>query len=80
MAMTSHTGSLPRVTILTANVGGGHRAAARSLAEALEGKASVTQVSLIDDHAPFPLNTWAATYAPWVNYTPWLYQLGVSFR
>jgi 1,2-diacylglycerol 3-beta-galactosyltransferase len=70
---------LPRITILTANVGGGHRAASRSLSEALEGKAFVTQVSMIDDHAPFPLNTWSATYAPWVNYTPWLYRMVYRF-
>lgn len=70
---------LPRITILTANVGGGHRAASRSLAEAFEGKAQVTQVSLIDEHAPFPLNTWGATYAPWVNYTPWLYRMVYRF-
>ncbi len=79
MASTSRPGSLPRVTILTANAGGGHRAAARSLAEAFEGRAAVTQVSLIDDHAPFPLNTWAAAYAPWVNYAPWLYRLVYRF-
>jgi 1,2-diacylglycerol 3-beta-galactosyltransferase len=70
---------LPRVTILTANVGGGHLAASRSLAEAFEGKAYVKQVSLIDDHAPFPLNTWGPTYAPWVNYTPWLYRMVYRF-
>lgn len=79
MAPNSRSGSLPRVTILTANAGGGHRAAARSLAEALEGRAVVTQVSLIDDHAPFPLNTWTAAYAPWVNYAPWLYRLVYQF-
>jgi len=79
MHIMSYAASLPRVTILTANVGGGHRAAARSLAEALEGKALVTQVSLIDDDAPFPLNTWSAAYAPWVNYTPWLYRLVYRF-
>ena len=70
---------MPRVTILTANVGGGHKAASRSLSEALEGKAFVTQVSLIDEHAPFPVNTWGATYAPWVNYTPWLYRMVYRF-
>lgn len=79
MHIMSYAASLPRVTILTADVGGGHRAAARSLTEALEGKALVTQVSLIDDGAPFPLNTWSATYAPWVNYTPWLYRLVYRF-
>lgn len=71
--------ALPRITILTANVGGGHRAASRSLAEAFDGKAHVAQVSLIDEHAPFPLNTWGATYAPWVNYTPWLYRMVYRF-
>ena len=70
---------MPRITILTANVGGGHKAASRSLTEVLEGKAHVTQVSLIDEHAPFPLNTWGATYAPWVNYTPWLYRMVYRF-
>ncbi|MGE5602141.1 MAG: MGDG synthase family glycosyltransferase [Nitrososphaerales archaeon] len=73
------TSSLPRITILTANVGGGHRAASRSLTEALEGKARVTQISMIDEQAPFPLNTWGATYAPWVNYTPWLYRMVYRF-
>jgi 1,2-diacylglycerol 3-beta-galactosyltransferase len=72
-------GSLPRITILTANVGGGHRAASRSLSEALEGQAIVTQISMIDEQAPFPLNTWGATYAPWVNYTPWLYRMVYRF-
>ena len=66
---------LPHITILTANAGGGHRAAAHSLAEALEGRAYVTYLSLMDDYAPFPINTWSATYGPWVNYTPWLYRL-----
>jgi 1,2-diacylglycerol 3-beta-galactosyltransferase len=79
MQLMRHPASLPKVTIFTANVGGGHRAAARSLAEAMEGKALVTQVSLIDDHAPFPLNTWSATYAPWVNYAPQLYRLVYRF-
>ncbi len=68
-------GALPRVTILTANVGGGHKAASRSLSEAFEDKALVSQVSMIDEHAPFPLNTLGPTYAPWVNYTPWLYRM-----
>ncbi len=74
-----NTGALPRITILTANVGGGHRAASRSLSEALEGKALVSQVSMIDEHAPFPLNTLGPTYAPWVNYTPWLYRMVYRF-
>ena len=75
MTLPGRPGSLPRVTILTADVGGGHRAASRSLAEAFDCQAAVTQVSLIDERAPFPLNTWGAAYAPWVNYAPWLYRL-----
>ncbi|OQA42145.1 MAG: Processive diacylglycerol beta-glucosyltransferase [Chloroflexi bacterium ADurb.Bin325] len=71
----AEAGLLPRITILTANAGGGHRAAANSLSEALEGRAGVTYLSLMDDHAPFPINTWSAIYGPWVNYSPWLYQL-----
>lgn len=71
----THRTSLPRVTILTANTGGGHRAAAHSLAEALEGQARVSQLSFIDDHLGFPLNTWSALYPAWVNYAPWLYRL-----
>lgn len=67
--------NLPRVSILTANVGGGHLAAARSLADALTGKAQVSFLRLIDDHSPFPINTFSATYRPWVTYTPALYRL-----
>ncbi len=74
-AAVTQANHLPHVTILTANAGGGHRAAAHSLAEALEGRAYVTYLSLMDDYAPFPINTWSATYGPWVNYTPWLYRL-----
>jgi 1,2-diacylglycerol 3-beta-galactosyltransferase len=70
---------LPRVAILTANVGGGHRSVARSLAEAFDGLAQVVPLYLIDDYAPFPLNQMAATYAPWVNYAPWLWRLAYRF-
>ncbi len=71
----SSSESLPRVTILTAESGGGHRAAAQSLAEALEGRAQVSFLNLMDEHAPFPINTWSATYGPWVTYAPHLYHL-----
>lgn len=64
-----------RVTILTAEAGGGHRTAAQSLAEALEGRAQVSFLNLMDEHAPFPINTWSATYGPWVTYAPRLYHL-----
>ncbi len=67
--------SLPRIAILMAHTGGGHLSAARSLAEALEGHAHVTIISLVDDYVDFPWNTMSLTYGPWVNYAPWLYHL-----
>lgn len=67
---------------MVANTGAGHRSAARSLAEALQGLAHVTMLNLLDDYAPFPWNTMSTAYGPWVNYTPWfwrlLYQFGAS--
>lgn len=66
---------LPHIAILMAHTGGGHLSAARSLAEALDGRAHVTIISLVDDYAPFPWNTMSVTYGPWVNYAPWLYHL-----
>jgi 1,2-diacylglycerol 3-beta-galactosyltransferase len=70
---------LPRVAILTADIGGGHRSVARSLAEAFEGLAQVIPLYLIDDYAPFPFNAMSATYGPWVNYAPWLWRLTYRF-
>jgi 1,2-diacylglycerol 3-beta-galactosyltransferase len=70
---------LPRVAILTGNMGGGHRSCARSLAEAFEGLARVVPLYLIDDYAPFPFNAMSATYAPWVNHAPWLWRLAYRF-
>jgi 1,2-diacylglycerol 3-beta-galactosyltransferase len=70
---------LPRVAILTGNMGGGHRSVARSLAEAFEGLALVIPLYLIDDYAPFPFNAMSATYGPWVNYAPWLWRLAYRF-
>lgn len=66
--------SIPIIAILTAKAGGGHVTAAQSLGEALEGKAQVVFVNLLDEHAPFPLNRLSASYGPWVNYAPWTYQ------
>ncbi len=66
---------LPRVTILMTDAGGGHRSAARSLAEALNGQAHVTILNLVDDYAPFPFNQLSPTYGPFVNRAPWLYRL-----
>ncbi len=73
--MMSSSDILPRVAILMADSGGGHRAAARSLAEAFEGKAKVSFLNILDDYAPFPFNTFSASYGPAVNYAPWLYHL-----
>jgi hypothetical protein len=39
----------------------------------------VIPLYLIDDYAPFPLNAMSATYAPWVNYAPWLWRLAYRF-
>ena len=39
---------LPRVTILMTAAGGGHLASAQSLEEALEGRARVTLLNLLD--------------------------------
>ncbi|PKO20577.1 MAG: hypothetical protein CVU38_19375 [Chloroflexi bacterium HGW-Chloroflexi-1] len=64
---------MPRVAILMADSGGGHRSAAVSLAEALEGRARGVFVNLLDEHAPFPLNHLSALYGPLVNRAPWLY-------
>jgi 1,2-diacylglycerol 3-beta-galactosyltransferase len=66
---------LPRIAILMAHTGGGHLSAARSLAEALEDRARVTIISLVDDYVDFPWNTMSVAYGPWVNYAPWLYHL-----
>lgn len=63
----------PRVSILMADSGGGHRAAAQSLTEALAARAQVSWLNLLDEHAPFPLNTWSDLYGPFVTRAPWLY-------
>jgi 1,2-diacylglycerol 3-beta-galactosyltransferase len=68
-------GRLPTVAILMADSGGGHRAAARSIAEALEGRANVTLLNLLDDFTPFPFNHLSPVYGPWVNHAPGLYHL-----
>ena len=67
--------SLPRVSILTASAGGGHLAAAESLAEALAEDARISILRLLDDHTPFPISQLSASYGPIVNYTPGLYRI-----
>lgn len=71
--------SLPRVSILTANAGGGHLAAAESLAEALAGEAHVSILRLMDDHTPFPISRISAGYGPLVQYAPQLYHIAYRF-
>jgi 1,2-diacylglycerol 3-beta-galactosyltransferase len=66
---------LPRVTILTARAGGGHLAAAESLAEAFADKANTSILSLLDDHAPFPISRLSASYGPLVNHAPGIYRI-----
>jgi 1,2-diacylglycerol 3-beta-galactosyltransferase len=75
MPHASPAGGIPRVSILMADAGGGHRSAARSLAEALAGQAHVTILNLLDDYTPFPFNQLSPTYGPFVNRAPWLYHL-----
>ncbi len=58
-----------------ADSGGGHRAAAQSLTEALEGRARVSWLNLLDKHTPFPLNKVSELYGPFVTRAPRLYQL-----
>jgi 1,2-diacylglycerol 3-beta-galactosyltransferase len=71
--------SLPRISILTANAGGGHLAAAESLAEALVDDAHVSILRLMDDHSPFPISHLSAGYGPLVHYAPRLYHVAYRF-
>jgi 1,2-diacylglycerol 3-beta-galactosyltransferase len=68
-------GGLPRVTILMNSAGGGHLASAESLCEALAGRAEVTMLNLLDEHAPFPFNRISDTYGPLVNRAPRVYRM-----
>ncbi len=70
---------LPRVCILLANSGGGHRSVALSLAEALEGRAHVTLLNLLDEYAPFPWNRLSVLYGPWTDHAPVLWRLAYRF-
>jgi len=66
---------LLNISILMADSGGGHRTAAVSLTEALEGVAQVTFLNLMDEHAPFPFNQFSSGYGSIVNLAPWFYTL-----
>jgi 1,2-diacylglycerol 3-beta-galactosyltransferase len=75
-AMPVTASHLPsRVTILLSDAGGGHRSAARSLADALEGRAHVSLLNLLDEYTPFPFNRFSSSYGPWVNHAPGLWSL-----
>jgi 1,2-diacylglycerol 3-beta-galactosyltransferase len=76
-ARTAPTG-LPRVSILMTGAGGGHIASSQSLEEAFEGRASVTLVNMLDDHARFPFNHLSDSYAPVVAMAPDLYRLAYN--
>lgn len=71
-------GGLPRITILMTGAGGGHLASAQSLEEAFEGRACVTLVNLLDEHASFPFNRLSDSYAPVVAIAPDLYRLAYN--
>ncbi len=58
--------------------GGGHLASAQSLEEAFEGRASVTLVNMLDEHARFPFNHVSDSYAPVVAIAPDLYRLAYN--
>lgn len=74
----SAIGDLPRITILMTGAGGGHLASAQSLEEALEGRACVTLVNVLDEHSPFPFNQLSDSYAPVVAIAPDLYRLAYN--
>jgi 1,2-diacylglycerol 3-beta-galactosyltransferase len=69
---------LPRITIMMTNAGGGHAASAQSLEEAFEGRALVTLLNVLDEHAPFPFNHVSDSYAPVVAIAPDLYRLAYN--
>jgi 1,2-diacylglycerol 3-beta-galactosyltransferase len=69
---------LPRITILMTGAGGGHLASSQSLEEAFEGRACVTLLNLLDDHARFPFNHLSDSYAPVVAIAPDLYRLAYN--
>jgi 1,2-diacylglycerol 3-beta-galactosyltransferase len=58
--------------------GGGHLASAQSLAEAFEGRAQVTFLNLLDEHARFPFNHLSDSYAPVIAVAPDLYRIAYS--
>jgi 1,2-diacylglycerol 3-beta-galactosyltransferase len=77
--LTLQTAKLPRICILLANTGGGHRSVALSLAEALNGRAEVTLLNLLDEYAPFPLNHLSRLYGPWTDHAPGLWYMAYRF-
>lgn len=71
-----------RVVFLISDTGGGHRASASALAEALHsqhGDALDCQVvDLLTDYAAWPLNSAADCYEPAINHRLWLWRAGWS--
>lgn len=63
--------AVPRVLILTSDVGGGHRSVALALAEALEPfNFEVSIVDVLTQGLPPPLNRIGRLYGPFVNRAP----------
>lgn len=77
-AATPPAAGLPRISILMTSAGGGHLASAQSLVEAFEGRAVVTLVNVLDEHARFPFNHVSDSYAPVVAIAPDLYRLAYN--
>jgi 1,2-diacylglycerol 3-beta-galactosyltransferase len=68
-----------RVLFLISDTGGGHRASANALGQALTrlhgDRVSWQAVDLFHEHAPFPLNLIPRSYLPLVNHLPSLWRL-----
>ncbi len=68
-----------RVLFLISDTGGGHRASANALGQALTqlhgDRVTWQAVDLFQDYAPFPLNLIPRSYLPLVNYLPAIWRL-----
>ena len=67
--------SNPRIVILTADTGGGHRSVSEALAEAFQESAQANVVIIdIFKYVPWPLNHVPKLYLPIVNRAPWFWK------
>jgi len=70
---------MPNILLAFSDTGGGHRAAASALADALRTLAPDASISLADPYAAsgrWPFNRLAAAYPRVVNHAPWLWHGG----